>query len=178
MVDTMKTFFVLSMLLFLLGCAVPAKVYEADFETKSKAVNFEVSEGKSKIYFIAGVQLGPLFDIKMRMPMDIYINNHNIGSMNSEDVMVFELEPGLHNFSWLPRHNDPIIKNTEPQLATINVNPNEVYVLQGNLSLGGGSSFGLIGAAISPPTTHTIEAEKGKISDLNVVTPQNCGSIC
>ena len=170
-------FYTLLSILFF-GCAVPAKVYKADIETEAQAVNFEVSGDKGKIYFIAGVQTFALYDIKMKMPMDIFVDNNNIGSMNSEDVMVFEIQPGLHDFSWNPRHNDPLMKNTKMEPLTIDVQPENIYVLQGDLSPGGGAAFGLIGAAIAPPTTHTIQADKEKISGLNVVIPQNCGSIC
>ena len=159
------------------GCAVPAKVYKADTETEAQAVNFEVSEDKGKIYFITGVHRSPLIDIKLKDPMDIYVKDQNIGSMNHKDVMVFELEPGLYDFSWKPRTNDPLKANTELKPLTIDIQAKQIYVLQGNYSQGG-TGFGLIGGAIVPPTAHTIQVSKEKISGLNVVIPQNCGSIC
>jgi hypothetical protein len=73
--------------------------------------------------------------------------------MNKEDVMVFELKPGVYNFSWNVRSTDPIDKKSEPQIFEYRLGEGDIVVLRGDYDLGGAGSFGLIGSMFSPPKT-------------------------
>ncbi len=161
-------------LLLLAGCVTKAQVINADNDTIFRAKTFKTSPGSARVYFVGGKLIGNLFGMRHSYSSDIYINSVLIGSMNKDDVMVFELKPGVYNFSWNVRSTDPIDKKSEPQIFEYRLGEGDIVVLRGDYDLGGAGSFGLIGSMFSPPKTEIKKINQDEIQNRNVVLPQNC----
>ena len=182
----MKKFFsATALILFLSGCTTPAMVKKADNVTADKAVSFEVTKKRSKVYIIAGVLRDALWKIKHEAPSDIYVNGKKIGSKNGRDVMVFELEPGKYDFSWQSRGED-IGKKAISHILKKTLLGGEITVLQQDYSQGGaghGAAGGILGVLVgayvgAPPGLWFVEgdtdAAKSAINGGNIVVPQFC----
>ena len=164
----------LIILLSLVGCVTKAQVINADSDMVSRAKLFKTSSGNARIYFVGGKLIGNMFGMRHSSSSDIYVNSQLIGSMNKDDVMVFELKPGVYSFSWNVRSTDPIEKKTEPQVFEYRLGDGDVIVLRGDFDLGGAAAFGLIGSLFSPPKTEIKKASRDDIENRNVVVPQQC----
>lgn len=171
-------FFVAGLAALLVGCTTPAKVINTSAEVTEKAKTFQVSSDRAKIYFVNGKLIGNIFGMNHKYPSDLYINSQLIGSMNPTDSLVFELGPGVYTFSWNVRSTDPIDKKTEPQPYEMRVAGGDLVVLRGDYDPSGGSSFGLIGALISPPKSEIKRDGKKSIEGKNFVEPEFCSNFC
>ena len=160
--------------LSLQACTTPAIVSKADDATTLKAMSFEVSNDRAKIYFVNGRIVENMFNMKHQYPSDFIVDGKVIGSKNKEDALVFEVKPGNFNFSWNVRSTDPIDKNAAPQVMSINLVAGEILILRGDYSLGGAAMFGLIGGMVSPPKTWLIKTDKSEIQGKTIVLAQNC----
>jgi hypothetical protein len=170
----MKFVLIVLTCLVLQACTTPAIVSKADDVTTQKAMAFEVSKDRAKVYFVNGKIVENMFNMKHQYPSDFLINGKTVGSKNKEDALVFEVKPGKFDFSWNVRSTDPIDKNALPQTMSINLTPGEILVLRGDYSLGGAAMFGLIGGMVSPPKTWLIKTEKSEISGKTIVLAQDC----
>lgn len=156
------------------GCMTPAVVMQADSQVVGRAMSFDVSPDRARVYFISGIISENMFNMSHKYPSDFMLNGKLIGSKNKDDVMVFELRPGSYDFAWSVRSTDLIDKNSVPQTMSLILSPGEIVVLQGDYSMGGGAMFGLLGSMISPPKTWLVRADRSKALSKNVVVPQNC----
>jgi len=175
----MRITLILLVCFVLQACTTPAIVSKADDMTTRKAMSFEVGNDRAKVYFVNGKVMENMFNMKHQYPSDFMVNGKVIGSKNKEDALVFEVKPGIYDFSWNVRSTDIIDKNAVPQVMKINLTPGEILVLKGDYSMGGAAYFGLIGAMMSPPKTWITRAEKTEIQGKNIVLTQNCDvNIC
>lgn len=158
----------------LFGCATPAVVQRVDAEAEKKAKSFQVENNKSKIYFINGKMTSGFINPMHSYPSDILVNDVQIGSMNKENVMVFDVAPGSYDISWMPRSTDPIDQKATQNKLKVNAQGGQAIVLQGDYSMGGAAGFGLLGAMVSPPATSVTTANKDEVASKIVVQPQNC----
>jgi hypothetical protein len=152
----------------------PAIVKTADSDTAQKAMTFEASADRAKVYFVNGIIVENWFKMKHQYPSDLLVDGALIGSKNKDDVLFFELKPGRYGFSWNVRSTDPIDKKTVPQVSSLHVGAGEVLVLQGDYSMGGAAVLGLIGSLLSPPTTTIKTADTAEVKGKTVVLPQSC----
>jgi hypothetical protein len=166
------TFLVVAILMT--GCTTPAVVLKSDPETARKASAFEVKPDRAKVYFVSGKIVGNIFGMSHGYPSDLYVNSQLVGSKNKEDAMVFELNPGVYNFSWNVRSTDLIDKKTEPRQFETRLGAGDVVVLRGDWDPGAAHAFGLLGAMVSPPKTEIRRAERTEIANKSFVLPQSC----
>ena len=158
----------------LLGaCSTPAKVNEVDAQTQRDVLGFQSNPGSARVYIFTGKLIGGLFNSNHTFPADIYVNTTQIGSINNENVMYFELKPGHYDFSWVARNNDLIVKQTVPLKSNFDLLAGQILVLRGDYDLGG-THFGLIGAMINHPSTVIVKAQQDDVLQKKVVTPQTC----
>ena len=160
--------------LALQACTTPAVVSKANADATQKAMSFEVSKDRAKVYFVNGKIIENMFNMKHQYPSDFIVDGKTIGSKNKEDALVFEVKPGKYDFSWNVRSTDPIDKNANPQVMPIILQGGEIVVLQGDYSLGGAAMFGLIGGMLSPPKTWLNKADRSEVQGKTIVLPQNC----
>jgi len=172
--NAMKFILIILTCFGLQACTTPAIVSKADDATTQKAIAFEVSNDRAKVYFVNGKIVESMFNMKHQYPSDFIVDGKVIGSKNKEDALVFEVKPGKFNFSWNVRSTDPIDKNAAQQVMPVNLMPGEILVLRGDYSLGGAAMFGLIGGMVSPPKTWLIKAEKSEIQGKTIVLAQSC----
>jgi hypothetical protein len=160
------------------GCNTPAKVIKVDEQTQNDIFSFQSNPSAARIYIFTGKIKGSLFNSNHSFPADIYVNTVQIGSINKENVMYFELNPGNYDFSWIPRNTDLIVKQSVSLKSNFDVLPGQILVLRGDYDYGG-SNFGLIGAMINRPTTFIVAALQEDVLKKKVVTPQTCdASLC
>jgi hypothetical protein len=171
--NTFKRLIIFVAALSMVACATPAVVLKSDPETARQASAFEVKADRAKVYFVSGKIVGNIFGMSHSYPSDLYVNSQLVGSKNKEDVMVFELAPGIYNFSWNVRSTDPIDKKTEPRQFEKSLKAGEVVVLRGDWDPSG-TALGLLGAMIAPPKTEIRQAERSEISNKSFVLPQSC----
>lgn len=165
--------------LMLAGCTTPALVQKADAISEKKAKEFHTEPNKTKIYFVNGKMTSGFINPMHSYPSDILVNDVQIGSMNKENVMVFDVAPGSYDVSWMPRSTDPIDQKATQNKLKINALGGQVIVLQGDYSMGGAAGFGLLGAMVSPPATSVTITSKDEVASKIVVQPQNCApNIC
>lgn len=170
----MKYLIVIFSCLALQACTTPAVVSKADTDATQKAMSFEVSKDRAKVYFVNGKIIENMFNMKHQYPSDFIVDGKTIGSKNKEDALVFEVKPGRYDFSWNVRSTDPIDKKANPQVMPIILQGGEIVVLQGDYSLGGAAMFGLIGGMVSPPKTWLNKADRSEVQGKTIVLPQNC----
>lgn len=170
----MKYLIVILSCLALQACTTPAVVSKADADATQKAMSFEVSKDRAKVYFVNGKIIENMFNMKHQYPSDFIVDGKTIGSKNKDDALVFEVKPGKYDFSWNVRSTDPIDKKANPQVMPIILQGGEIVVLQGEYSLGGAAMFGLIGAMMSPPKTLLNKADRSEVQGKTIVLPQNC----
>lgn len=164
---------------FLAGCTTPATVTRTDTVSERRAANFEVAPDRAKVYFVNGKIVGNLFGLNHRYPSDLFVDSQPVGSMNKENVMVFDLPPGKYKFSWNVRSTDMIDKKTVPRETEFRVAGGDVLVLRGDWDPGASGSFGLIGAMISPPKTEIRRGDRADVGGKEFVLPQTCDvSLC
>lgn len=169
-----KRLTILVVAILLTGCTTPAVVLKSDPETARKASAFEVKPDRAKVYFVSGKIVGNIFGMSHGYPSDLYVNSQLVGSKNKEDAMVFELNPGVYNFSWNVRSTDLIDKKTEPRQFETRLGAGDVVVLRGDWDPGAAHAFGLLGAMVSPPKTEIRRAERTEIANKSFVLPQSC----
>ena len=160
------------------GCNTPALVNKVDEDTQKNALSFQPNPDLARVYFVTGKMMGTMFNNNHSYPADIIINSTQIGSINKDNVLYFQLKPGNYDFSWAVRNTDLIVKQTVPRKTNFDVFPGQVLVLRGDYNQGG-STFGLLGAMISPPTSVITIADRDEARSKQVVSPQNCDiSLC
>jgi len=160
------------------ACNTPAKVNKVDEQTQRDVFSFQSNSNAARVYIFTGKVIGSLFNSNHSFPADIYVNTTQIGSINKENVMYFELKPGNYDFSWVVRNTDLIVKQTVPLKSNFDVLPGQILVLRGDYDQGG-SRFGLIGAMIMRPSSVIVTAQQEDVLKKKVVTPQTCDpSLC
>jgi hypothetical protein len=169
-----KGIFVLVMTPLIFGCMTPANVKRADEKITREAMAFVVDQGRAKVYFVNGKQIPNMFGMKHQYPSDLYLNGVLIGSMNKENVMVFELAPGTYRLHWNVRSTDPIDKQAKPEEFVLTLVSGQITVLSGDYNLGGAAAFGLLGSFFASPRTNISGTSNVDVSDKVVVTPQLC----
>jgi hypothetical protein len=158
----------------LVGCATPALVQNADDATRAKALAFDVSSDRGRVYFVSGSVKENIFGLKHKYPSNFFVHGQNIGSKNPENVMVFDLRPGQYEFQWGVRSTDPIDKNSVPAPFRAVVPPGGVLVLRGEYSIGAAMVLGLVGSMVSPPRSFLVEGSRDEVVGKVVVVPQTC----
>ena len=171
----LKLLVCMTILTLLSGCNTPAKVDKVDEQTQIDLFRFESNPSTAKVYIFTGKLIGSLFNSNHSFPADIYVNTTQIGSINKENVMYFELKPGNYDFSWVARNSDLIVKQTVPLKSNFDVLPGQILVLRGDYDQGG-SHFGLIGAMINHPTSVIVIARQEDVLKKKAVIPQSCES--
>jgi len=165
----------LSAIFMLTACTTPAVVKQADPNVAMAAKSFRGHPDRAKIYFVNGKIVGNIFGMSHRYPKDIFVNGRLIGSMNPENVMVADLNPGEYRFSWNVRSTDIIDKKTESQDALVRVAGGDVVVMVSEYDMGGAAMFGLLGSLVSPPKAQLRRGSPSDVaSDKTVVAPQTC----
>jgi len=154
----------------------PAVVKNADPAFAEKALSLQPVRDRSRVYFLAGHYLpvstvwGP---VDGQYPMDVYVNSTQVGSLNADNVLVFDLPSGTYEVSWMIRSEDIIDKKAQRVSKSLRMSNGDVFVLQADYDHGPSATFGLIGAAISPPKTYVSESRKS-LKGKTVVLPQSC----
>ena len=179
--NSFKNLTILCAIFFLLnlsGCNTPALVNKVDEDTQKNALNFQPNPQFARVYFVTGKIMGTMFNNNHSYPADIFVNTTQIGSINKDNVLYFQLKPGNYDFSWAVRNTNLIVKQTVPQKTNFDIFAGQVLVLRGDYNQGG-SVFGLLGAMIAPPTSVITVADRDEASKKQVVTPQTCDpSLC
>lgn len=161
------------------GCSTPAHVLKVEIEKDPTITSFVAKPDSGRVYFTNGNIIG--FNIFNHHPLhthssDISINSVSVGSMNSNDVMVFDILPGNYKISWNVRSTDLILKKTQPTSFDFSIASGEVKVLKGDFDNGAGN---LLGSLYNPPKTSVSESERKFFEGKNFVSPQTCpSSIC
>jgi hypothetical protein len=175
----MKNILAIFLLIFITGCAIKADVVKHDEKVATTAKNFTPDEKLAKIYFLT-TSKDNFFKIKAGHSADLKVNGNIIGSINDDNVMYFKLMPGVYKFEWVMRSSDILESRSTSVEFPYRVASGDVIVLRGKYKDGGGASFGLIGALISPAKYEIeISNDRDIIKELNVAAPQSCPSnIC
>jgi hypothetical protein len=156
------------------GCAIKADVVKHDDQSTEKAKNFIQDEKLAKIYFLTSSN-DNFFKIKTGHSADFKVNGITIGSINDENVMYFKLVPGTYKFEWRMRSTDIFESRATSVEFPYRVAEGDVIILRGKYNAGGASSFGLIGALMSPPKYEIeVSGDRNVIKDLVVAAPQSC----
>ena len=110
----------------------------------------------------------------------LFINDKLIGSINKENVLVFDMKPGEYEFLWKNRTTDIAEQNSVPEKLLIKLEAGQSTVIRGNYHLTAGTMFfGLIGALISPPYTSIEITGREEVTNKIVVISKNCDlTIC
>jgi hypothetical protein len=165
----------------LTACGTPAKVVKLDQAKESSAKSFENKSPNGRIYFTNGKVAGTLNKFLGMYPdhrhsADVIVNGTNVASINTGDVVVFDVKPGLHTLAWNVRSTDLILEKTVPGPYEFLINAGDIKLFRGDFDMGAGS---LIGAMASPPRTSIVEAEQKYMQSKNFVGAQNCpATIC
>ena len=161
----------------LLGCAVaPTPVLRLDAEKENQARNFQAPPDVAKVYFFGGDRLGGIYSPSPHgYKLAVYLNSILIARINPTDTLVYDLKPGTYTFGWNTINSNDI----PPNQLTLTVSGGQTVFLRGDFNAGGGSSFGLIGAAIAGPHSSVASVDKSALRNNNYVATQSCPeSIC
>lgn len=160
----------------LTACGTPAKVVKLEQEKESSAKSFDNKSPNGRVYFTNGKVAGTVNKFLGMYPdhrhsADVIVNGTNVASINSGDVLVFDLKPGLYTLAWNVRSTDLILEKTVPTPYEFLINAGDIKLFRGDFDMGAGS---LIGAMVSPPRTSILETEQGYMQGKNFVGAQNC----
>jgi hypothetical protein len=170
----MKNLLIILLAIGAVGCAIKADVVKHDDQSTEKAKNFIQDEKLAKVYFLTSTN-DNFFKIKTGHSADFKVNGITIGSINDENVMYFKLMPGTYKFEWRMRSTDIFEARATSVEFPYRVAEGDVIILRGKYNAGGASSFGLIGALMSPPKYEIeVSGDRNVIKDLVVAAPQSC----
>jgi hypothetical protein len=158
--------------LMLAGCAttIPTNKY-SDVE-REKLLQFSGNPNVARVFFLNGITSNQMVNLRHGFPSSLILNDVVIGSVNKGDVLVADLKPGNYVARWRP----PFEKDGASRFKAQNLNlqAGEVVIIR-SIFNPGGTGFGLIGAALSPPSLELdIGDDKSDISSLTVVKPTDC----
>lgn len=173
MLPFLYKFFLLALPVIISGCTVPANQPPLSGDLASRHLESRPPITGGRIHFWLGKTYsgGLLFsEIDTRQPANLMMDGRNLGGVNYGEVLVFELPSGRYRFAWSER------SNTSSALQSSNI---EVTVQNGDLiylrtysNVASVAQFGLLGAAVSPPTAtlqHILNGGPQMISRLRPV---------
>ena len=168
----MKKYLIIILLfLFVVGCATNFKTINANSQLATDAINFNIPKNTSRIYFLTGSCDAPLKKWDCAGAGGIFINSQYIGSLNKKDVMVVDIKPGKYEILW-NYNKDYKLKSFGSKNIPMNINLKNGKFLILRLSIVGGSTRGLLGAAMHPDKyVVDFTDNKSLITNKNVVVP-------
>lgn len=160
----------------LTACGTPAMVVKLDHEKESSAKSFDNKSPNGRVYFTNGKVAGTINKFLGMYPdhrhsADVILNGTNVASINSGDVLVFDLKPGLYTLSWRVRSTDLILEKTVPVPYEFLINAGDIKLFRGDFDVGAGT---LIGAMHSPPRAFILETKQDTMQGKNFVGAQSC----
>lgn len=157
--------------LVLAACATPAQNFAAapDLE-KAVRADAPPADGKARIGFLHGTVRSPMVELDLHAPADFSINGVVVGGINEGEVLVVELAPGAYDFTWEMRAGG---SKTVPFHREMKAG--EILYLKGNINMGSGAIFGLVGEAIDPGGDYLSVCEgdcRARAQTLKIVVAQ------
>ena len=159
--------------LLLSGCATKVTTIQAESKLSKDAIDFKISENKSRIYFLAGSCDAPLKKWTCAGAGGIFLNQKYIGGLYKKDVMVADIKPGNYEISW--NFNTNYQKKSfgiENIPLDIKLEPGDFIIVRLSILQGGGAVFGLLGAGIEPDK-YVVQITKDKtlVMNKNIIVP-------
>ena len=159
--------------LLLSGCATKVTTIQAESKLSKDAIDFKISENKSRIYFLAGSCDAPLKKWTCAGAGGIFLNQKYIGGLYKKDVMVADIKPGNYEISW--NFNTNYQKKSfgiENIPLDIKLEPGNFIIVRLSILQGGGAVFGLLGAGIEPDK-YVVQITKDKtlVMNKNIIVP-------
>lgn len=134
-------------------------------------------DGKAHVYAFLGTYHSWLWDSKVGMPSDFYVNGVKVGGVNKNECMFIELPAGTYQFSWRDRLQLPV--TIGPAQFSIGENQNVFVALEAETELMPDSMvFGPKGTATAISDAHWHVADRTRdgfslIQDMKIVLPDN-----
>ena len=114
----------------------------------------------------------------LKVPADFLVDGETVGSINKGEMLVVEVAPGSHQFSWAERSDGDSASRVMPLQRS--VKPGEILYLKANLNMRYGGAFGgIVGLMIDPPRDELVVCEADcseKTESLKLVVPDTSTS--
>lgn len=136
-----------------------------------------LDDGKAHVYAFLGRYHTWLWDSKVGMASDFYVNGVKVGGVNKNECLFIELPAGTYQFSWRDRSPFPV--TIGPAQFSIGENQNVFIALEGKVELMPDSViFGPKGTATANSNAHWHVGDRSSdgfslIQDMKIVLPDS-----